>query len=353
LTAEDWWAVIRGQRRGWDASVIRGVLWGASWPYRAAIWLRNRRYDWGLGVTFLPVPIVSVGNLSLGGTGKTPCVEWVARVYREKELQVAILSRGYGASSGRNDEAMVLDENLPDVPHLQGPDRVTLAKTAIEELESDVLVLDDGFQHRRLGRHLDLVLIDATQPPHHDYVFPRGTLREPIHELHRADAIILTRCDQADPEDVDRLRRRFSCPIVATTSHAPIELVGLTGHRPLSELRGKPIAAFCGLGNPIAFRRTLEDLGADLIAFRTYPDHHPYHRADVEELCSWAESLPSDTIITTTQKDFVKLRILELAGRPVWAVRVGLRFQDGEDAIRERLDAVLATDRRSPDPEER
>src|SRR5207302_2950723 len=130
-----------------------------------------------------PVPVVSVGNLTVGGTGKTPCVEHVARFYRGHDLRVAILSRGYGSAAGRNDEAMVLEENLPDVPHLQGPDRAALAATAVEELEAELLVLDDGFQHRRLHRDLDVVLIDATWPVNRDYQFPRGTLREPAGGL--------------------------------------------------------------------------------------------------------------------------------------------------------------------------
>ncbi|MCI0701888.1 MAG: tetraacyldisaccharide 4'-kinase, partial [Planctomycetia bacterium] len=116
----------------------------ASWPYGLGAWTRNKLFDRGWKrVHRAAVPVVSVGNLTLGGTGKTPCVEWVARFFRERDVQVAILSRGYGTQSGRNDEAMVLEENLPDVPHLQGPDRVMLAETAVEELEAELLVLDD------------------------------------------------------------------------------------------------------------------------------------------------------------------------------------------------------------------
>src|SRR5262249_10280904 len=151
------------------------------------------------------VPVVSVGNLTLGGTGKTPCVEYVARFYRERDKRVAILSRGYGAEEGHNDEALVLEANLTDVPHLQAADREALAAVALEELESEVLVLDDGFQHRRLARDLDLVLIDATNPWGHGYLFPRGLLREPVSGLRRADAVILTRCDQASDKDRGRI----------------------------------------------------------------------------------------------------------------------------------------------------
>src|SRR5207244_2544053 len=141
------------------------------------------------------VPVVSVGNLTLGGTGKTPCVEYVCRFYRGLDLLVAILSRGYGAEHGPNDEALVLEEDLPDVPHLQGADRVALARVAVEELESEVLVLDDGFQHRRLGRDLDIVLLDALEPFGLGRLFPPGLLREPVGSLRRAGVVVLSGAD--------------------------------------------------------------------------------------------------------------------------------------------------------------
>lgn len=344
-TADDWLAVTSGDRRGPVAAAARAALWWARLPYAAGVYARNRRYDAGRGVVRVPVPVVGVGNLSVGGTGKTPCVEWVADYLRERDQRVAILSRGYGSDAGPNDEAMVLEENLPDVPHLQGRDRVALAATAVEELESEVLVLDDGFQHRRLGRDLDLVLSDATRPADRDYLLPRGTLREPVGGLRRAGLLVLTRCDQVEPAEVDRQRawftRRFPKLPVATAVHAPVGLVGAVRTADVGELRGKPVGAFCGIGNPAAFRRTLTDLGADVVAFRAFADHHPYDRADVYALEQWAEALPTDAVVATTQKDFVKLRVPELAGRPVWAVRVGLRFLDGEDVVRERLDGVV------------
>src|SRR5438876_1130985 len=184
-------------------------------PYRLAVWWRNRQFDrGGRAIHRAAVPVVSIGNLSLGGTGKTPCVEYVARFYRELGLKVAILSRGYGANAGPNDEALVLEENLPDVPHLQGADRLSLARTAVEELESELLILDDGFQHRRLQRDLDLVLVDATNPWGHGYLFPRGLLRETPRSLQRAGVVLLTRCDQVD----ERKRVQIQETIA---SHAP------------------------------------------------------------------------------------------------------------------------------------
>ena len=145
--------MLAGERRGLGAALQRSGLRVASGPYGWAVAIRNGLFDHGWKVAeHAGVPVVSVGNLTVGGTGKTPCVEYVARFFRQQDRRVAILSRGYGSEQGPNDEALVLEENLPDVPHLQGADRVALAQTAVEELESEVLVLDDGFQHRRLWR---------------------------------------------------------------------------------------------------------------------------------------------------------------------------------------------------------
>lgn len=347
INAESWHALVGGERRGPLATASRVGLRVASWPYGLAARARNGAFDRGWKrVHRAAVPVVSVGNLTLGGTGKTPCVEWVARFFRTRDVRVTILSRGYGSAAGRNDEAMVLEENLPDVPHLQGADRVALAATAVEELEAELLVLDDGFQHRRLHRDLDVVLIDATRPPTRDYLFPRGTLREPASGLRRAGAILLTRCDQVPASEVEAIRawldRRFPAVPVATTEHRPTELVGSDGATAAVEsLAGKAVGAFCGIGNPAAFRRTLEALGASVADFRAFPDHHAYTRDDVNDLTRWAESLPANAVIATTQKDWVKLRVPALAGRPLWAVRVGLTFRAGEAAFAAVLARVL------------
>jgi tetraacyldisaccharide 4'-kinase len=347
INPETWYSLIRGERRGPVAMAARAGLRLASWPYGLAAWARNRLFDRGWKrVNRAAVPVVSVGNLTLGGTGKTPCVEWVSRFYRDRGVQVAIISRGYGSEHGRNDEAMVLEENLPDVPHLQDPDRFAAAERAVEELESELLVLDDGFQHRRLHRDLDIALIDATHPPMCDYLFPRGTLREPAGGLRRAHAVLLTRCDQVPAGDVDAIKswlaRRWSNTPVATTEHRPVALVRGEGEsEPVESLAGKPVGAFCGIGNPAAFRRTLESLGATVAGFRAFPDHHAYTREDVEDLTRWAATLPTGAAVATTQKDWVKLRVSELAGRPLWAVRIGLAFRDGETNFANVLEKAL------------
>jgi tetraacyldisaccharide 4'-kinase len=346
LTPDRWRAVVRGTARDPAAFVLRRLLWAARAPYGAGVWWRNRRFDRGRDVQSVGVPVISIGNLTVGGTGKTPCVEYVARLLREHDQRVAILSRGYGSDGGRNDEAMVLEENLPDVPHYQGRDRVELARTAIEESETEVLVLDDGFQHRRLARDLDVALIDATDPWTGNYLFPRGGLREPKRSLQRAAHVVLTRCDAVSDTTVrgieEEVRRIAPNLPIAKSIHAQLELLNGERREDVDALRGRPIGAFCGLGNPDAFRATLAALGADVRDFRTYPDHHPYTRVDVDDLRRWAGNLPGDAWVVTTQKDWVKLRLEELGGRPLWAVRVGLQFVDGKDQFDR---AILATAR--------
>jgi tetraacyldisaccharide 4'-kinase len=348
MRPETYLAIVRGQRRGLGAHAARAGFRIASWPYGLAMRARNALFDRGWKRTFrAAVPVVGVGNLTLGGTGKTPCVEYVAAHLRASGLRPVIVSRGYGADSHRNDEAMVLEENLPDVPHLQGTDRAALARTAVDELDADAIVLDDGFQHRRLARDLDLVLLDATAPLARDAIFPRGTLREPIAGLRRAHALILTRCDQApDIEAQARwLAKRFPDKPLMRAIHAPTELVGAGGvGEPLDALAGAPVAAFCGIGNPDAFRATLAKLGATVADFRIYPDHHAYTREDVAELARWAESLPADALVATTQKDWVKLRLDDLGGRTLRAVRIGFRLIAGEAELVRLLDGVFATE---------
>jgi tetraacyldisaccharide 4'-kinase len=338
--------LVSGRRRGILAALLRAGLWLASWPYLLAVRLRNAAYTGGWArSTRARAVVVSVGNLTAGGTGKTPFVEYVAGLLSQRDYRVAVLSRGYGGEGGRNDEALVLEENLPDVPHLQDHDRVKMAERAIEELESEVLVLDDGFQHRRLARDLDIVLVDATCPWGYGHLLPRGLLREPPSSLRRAGAVVLTRCDQVNPADLAALRQHIvrlapGVPL-AETIHQPLALLQNSGASTSpASLGGATVAGLCGVGNPEAFRRTLTDLGARLCDFRVYPDHHAYRRGDVDDLLAWGRRLPGDAVVVTTQKDLVKLRLLDLGGRPLYALRVGLAFRAGQMELEALLEGV-------------
>lgn len=341
--AEWYSSVVTGERRGMDALLARAGLRLLSVPYALAAMLRNWCYDRGwFGSRRVPVPVLSVGNLTMGGTGKTPCVEYLAAVCRDRfQRRPVILSRGYGAAAGPNDEAMVLEENLPDVPHLQGRDRAALAETAIEELEADMLILDDGFQHRRLQRDCDIVLLDATRPLAREWVCPGGMLREPAAGLRRAHCAILTRCDQSNTVAEQRgwLARRFPKLPVAESIHAPVTWG--PHDLPIDAFRDRPAAAFCGIGNPRAFEQTLAALGCRPSTTRVFPDHHNYTRTDVDDLTRWAETLPADAAILTTQKDWVKLRLDSLGGRTLAALRIGLKLTAGEPELHAKLESLL------------
>lgn len=346
MVAESWLALVSGKKQGILPTVGRIFLRLLSYPYSLVMRLRNLGYDLGwLHSEAVSIPVIVVGNLTVGGTGKTPAVEYIARFIRERDQRVTILSRGYGTGQGRNDEAMVLEDNLDDVPHLQGTDRVELANNAIEELESEVLLLDDGFQHRRLKRDCDIVLIDATNPWGYGYTLPGGLLREPISGLKRAHLVIVTRSNFVSIDTLQAIKQRIeritpTCPI-ALSQHQPKLLKNTSSEQPIESLHGRKVAAFCGIGNPSGFWKTLTDLGCKLIDSRQYADHHQYQRSDVDDLMKWASHLPADTWIITTQKDWVKLRIDSLADKPLYALTIALVITEGEELLQRTIEPVL------------
>lgn len=338
--------LVSGQRRGAVAWVLRALLAAAEIPYTWIIQSRNRAYDRGTFRTrWVGVPVISVGNLVLGGTGKTPLVAWLAQWYRQRNRKVAILSRGYGAvvRSG-NDEAEELRRLLPDVPHYQNPDRVDAARQAISEHGAEVLILDDGFQHRRLHRDLDIVLLDALEPFGFGHVFPRGTLREPLSELRRAHAVMLSRAsfvDEAGRREIRQTVARYAPEAIwAELVHEPQHLVNARGQvESLCVCRRQNVAAFCGIGNPAAFRLTLEQCGFRVIAFREFPDHHLYRPEELRRLGEWAGQLDVAAVICTL-KDLVKIQLERLGGRPLWALQTKVVFLAGQEALEERLAAL-------------
>ena len=362
--------LVSGRRRGAVAAALRGILAAAEVPYTWAVRWRNRRYDCGaITVHRLDVPVISVGNLTLGGTGKTPLVEWIVGTYLAQGKNVGIISRGYGARGGPNDEARELAWKLPDVPHVQDPDRVAAARRAVREFGCHVLVLDDAFQHRRIARDLDIVLLDALEPLGYEHVFPRGTLREPIEGLARADVVALSRADLLTADERGAIRDRVAnlSPHAAWVEivHAPQALVACsvgvspaeergmadagkmptlptdagkmpTLQQPLDTLRGRRVLAFCGLGNPAGFRHTLDVCGYNVVEFHEFPDHHAYGTGDLNALAAAARQAEAEALVCT-QKDLVKIGTDRLGDRPLWAIRVGIDFLTGREAIERKL----------------
>lgn len=327
--------------------VARAALRLGSVPYAAAVRLRNHLYDHQiLSVHHCPLPVVSIGNLSVGGTGKSPMVAWVAKWLRNHDLRVAILSRGYGQlDDGRNDEALELELKLPDVPHLQHWDRIASARLASEELEMQVLILDDGFQHRRLSRDIDIVLIDATDTQAAERLLPAGLRREPFSSLARADIVVLTRADQASPNALTRLEKLVKKyqprAVLAHASHRASHLMaGLGIEIPLERLRDTQVLAFCGIGNPAAFFEGLTSLGAQVLATRAWPDHHAYTAADIDWLSNWERQYPAAKLICTV-KDWVKIQEARIGHRDLWALTVEIAFLSGQVAIEARLQSII------------
>ncbi|MCM2370902.1 tetraacyldisaccharide 4'-kinase [Aporhodopirellula aestuarii] len=347
-------SLLSGQTKGPVAASARLSLRAASLFYGVAARVRRFQYDTQRKpIHHADVPVISVGNLTTGGTGKTPVVCDICARLRRLGLRVSIISRGYGAGeSGMNDEALELAERLPDVPHVQHPDRVEAARIAVDELEAEVLVMDDGFQHRRLFRDLDIVVVDATCPFGFGYMLPRGYLREPISSLRRAGAVILTRTDQVDSAVRDRIRTQIqkyvgSRPLIETT-HRPANIVLDRGRtEPIESLEGRRVALVSAIGNPDAFEQTIRDCGGTVVAHQRLADHDPYERETRDELLAWVEELKRSNapeLLLCTHKDAVKLETDQIAGVPLGYLRIDLAYHDGEDEL-QRLVSSITTAR--------
>ena len=341
--------IVSGKRKGIFASLARLVLFCGTIPYGFATWWKKRKFDRNDKFAFRSkAKVISIGNLTTGGTGKTPMVEWVCRHLRNEKIgdsspRVCIISRGYGAEKGSvNDEARELEMRLPDVPHLQNPDRIAAAKVATVELDSQIIVLDDAFQHRRIARDMDIVLIDATNPFGFGYQLPRGLLRESISGLNRAHAAILTRCDLVPAFEVDRIKSevlKINPRIVCAESmHAPMSLRNASGEqKPVSEISESSVFAFCGIGNPVGFWHSLQGIGANIVLFEEFPDHHIYTRDDINRLKELTKSVSEIEAVVCTSKDLVKIGIDKFEDVNVYALEIKIRFLNGESEIRDLL----------------
>ena len=293
--------------------------------------------------TKLPQPVISVGNITTGGTGKTPLVEWLARMLANNGRRVAVLTRGYGrerahervlVSDGRavfstpeqaGDEAFLEATNLKGLAAvISDANRIAAAQDAVRHLHTNCFVLDDGFQHLRLARDLDIVTIDATNPWGGGRLLPEGRLREPLTGLQRADCIVLTRVDQvSDISPIEHELRRFTSSPIFTSRMRTRRVT------PLNELSTSipnPVGAFCGIGNPHSFFTHLKREGYELLFKKALRDHQAYTQQLIDSIINEAEQSGARTLLTTA-KDAVKLRSLNLR-LPVFSVDVEIAIDD-------------------------
>ncbi len=353
-----WWS----DRPGLAGALLAPPLRLAAALFRAGAALRGALYDAGLLRAFRAgVPVVSIGNLAVGGAGKTPVAIAVARRLAARGRRVAVLSRGYGASRSDarvvsdgarlllgaaegGDEPVLVARTLA-VPVLCGPRRADLARTAVAEHRADALLLDDGFQHRALARDLDVVVLDAANPFGNGRLLPAGPNREPRSALRRAGLVWLSRADQAEPSALERLRAlafEQTAREPVESRHAPVEVLdGALGRTfGLGALRGRRVLLLAGIARPAGFRRTCAALGAEIGAEAIFPDHHPFAEGELARVLRDAEGAGCELVVTT-EKDAVRLPALAAADPRLRAVRIEAEVLRGGAGLDAALDAAL------------
>ncbi len=358
--------VILEERRGPRATLVRALLWACSKVFQAAIKTRGFLYNVRiLRDSTLGVQVIAVGNLTVGGTGKTPVVEKFARELRDQGRNVAILSRGYRSkptplhtrllnkiflrndttpprvvSDGKSllldsemagDEPYMLASNLKDVVVLVDKDRVKSGRYAIEKFGCDTLLLDDGFQYWKLrGRRQDIVLVDRQQPFGNERLLPRGTLREPPSHLARASTIFITKSDGATYELRRRITQYNPTAGIIECIHHPLYLEDIfTGQRlGLDFLKGRKVASLSGIAQPESFEQSLVKLGAELVYSKRFADHHRFTQQEVINVINRSKKRQAETIVTT-QKDAVRFPKVDRRDLPIFFMRVEIKILSG------------------------
>lgn len=333
--------------------LMRGLLWLPAKLYELGVRLRVVAYETEyLNQTRLDATVISVGNLTLGGAGKTPMVDYIARYLRSEGHSVAVLTRGYAReSSGMRvlnntqpteasaasyrefgDEPLMLARALPEVPIIVNKNRSEGGHWALEKLGSDVLVLDDGYQHLALARDLNLLLLDATDPLGGFEMPPFGRLREPLYGLKRADAVIITRADRAfDQGQVQAIMKLYCAEKVPVmyfySTIASLRHLASGEVYDVADLAGWNVAVACGIGNPVAFTEDILQVGINIVSESFFADHHPFTQEDLDRITRDARAAGADAIITT-EKDAVRLEGLTHGDIPIYAAQLELQSED-------------------------
>lgn len=334
---------------GFSHRLLRYLLRMTSVVYRMVVGLRNFCYDRGWLKSYAAkVPVISIGNITTGGTGKTPLVIWICKLLSKRSVRCAVLTRGYKSNNEKiSDEPAILAKSCPDAKVIVDADRVSGAAKAINEFDAEILVMDDGFQHRRLRRDLDIIAIDATCPFGYGRVLPAGLLRESKNAIRRAHAVVITRYDQATPDDIGKLEEIIDgiapgITIAKAIHKHPNACLAKEEILSLDKLREKKIFAFCGVGNPNAFLSRLGEFGLDVLGSKVYNDHHNYTLGDVENIYKQARELEADLILST-QKDWVKTTLFSQKNDDILFAYLALEleFIDGAEKIEALVDRVV------------
>ncbi|MCK4519412.1 MAG: tetraacyldisaccharide 4'-kinase, partial [Candidatus Omnitrophica bacterium] len=335
--------VATSRQKGVLASILRFILLIFSYLYWACLelviflsWARVLPY-------YKPeVKVISVGNITMGGTGKTPFEEYlIKRFFISKK--VALVSRGYNS-----DELNLLQYNLPGIKILSGKNRAGLIKRAIKYFKPDLIVLDDGFQQWRVSRDINIVLIDAICPFGNQRLIPRGLLREPVGHLRRADIFVLTKAalGQANLPRLKALLKRIKPEVpVVEAEHRPSCLYEPLKDKNLSfkEIEGKKVLGFCAIGSPSSFRATLSNLGAEVSDFVNFIDHYQYKNRDIDSLINKARAMKVKALITT-EKDWMRLdanMIFKLSREfKFYVLKIKIEILKGEERLDEYISGI-------------
>lgn len=336
-----------------------GCLYGLAMTVRSGLYERNifKRAN-------LPCRVISLGNLTLGGSGKTPATIWLSRYIRDRGKRVCVVSRGYKAQNNQTvvivsdgkkilsdpvsagDEPFMMAQALDGIPVLTGRKRFEAGTRAVEAFHPEFIVLDDGYQHLALNRDLNIVLLRTAGPFGNGYVFPAGILREPVSALKRADAFVFTYAQEESASimegQIEFLRRLFPDKPVFMSHCRPASFFycGDQSQRGLTELKGRKALAFCGIANPESFRGILAGLGQELVDFRAYRDHHTYHERDILDLKERALSRGAEIMITT-EKDAVKINAYARQKVPIAVLKTEFTFETAfEEFISKHLEGL-------------
>ncbi len=337
-------SLMTDQRRDPIAQILKGVLWLCSIIYGVIAAITRGLYAWRILPTFkASKPVISVGNVTVGGSGKTPLIIYLAGQLRSNGIKPIILIRGYMAHANElSDEAGMIREVLGKVPVMVGSNRVANIQHAMKEKPFDVICCDDAFQHWSLKRDLDILVIDASNPFGNGHLLPRGILREPLSALKRASIFMLTKTDHA--VDLPGLYRRLGAfnqkALVVESCHKPCALVNCVDASKLSLdlIKGKRVGGVCAIGDPSSFETTLKQLDAHVGKMFTFLDHHAYSEADMLTICAWARD-NKISFCVTTHKDAVKMQAFKHLFTDLQLVYVAIELEltKGKDEFQKQI----------------